>query len=137
MINPTAFDDIGILMLDSIREIFDILGIQYEWIRFKIKKFNIEKDLKQLEDAIKAEKCPVIGVPHSCWPDAKPEAKGGHVMVAIDIKKDVTTGVQKIQMKNTYADKPHIPGKVRHKQLISPIATIDYGSQPMIHGRFR
>lgn len=110
MINPTAFDDIGILMLDSIREIFDILGFPYERIRFEIEEFDIGKDLKQLDDAIKVGKCPVIGVPISCW---KPEAKGNHAMAVTGITKDEHTGVQKIQMKNSYADNPDTPGKIR------------------------
>ena len=46
-------------MLDSIREIFDILDIDLEAVRFSWIKYNNEKDLI---DAIKNQKCPVVDV---------------------------------------------------------------------------
>ena len=42
---PTAFYEAGLKMLDSIREIFDILGIDFEAVRFNWIKYYNEKDL--------------------------------------------------------------------------------------------
>ena len=42
---PTAFDEAGLKMLDSIREIFDILDIDFEAVRFNWIKYNNEKGL--------------------------------------------------------------------------------------------
>ena len=103
---PTPFDEAGIRMLDSICEIFDILGIRFESIGFYFDEF---KQCKPLIAAIEAGKCPVIGVPKSLL---NPTYKTGiHAMVATGIKK--IKGVQCIQMKNSIADNPNEPGIVR------------------------
>ena len=80
-------------MLDSIREIFDILGISFESIDFKLEEFTQEVELYK---AIKCKKCPIVGVDR-------------YVMVATGFKP--WSGI--IQLKNSYADDPNIPGKVR------------------------
>ena len=105
MTSPTAFDEAGILMLDSIREIFDILGIRFESIGFYYDEYT---QLEQLVAAIKAGKCPVIGVPTSYF---SPGCNGSHAMVATGIKNK--SGVQIIQMKNSHADNPNEQGKIR------------------------
>ena len=88
---PSAFDEAGIRMLDSIREIFDILDYEFESVGFSWIKYNNEKDLI---DAIKNGKCPVVDVLKSYYSADK---NGSHVMVATGIKhKD---GVECIQLK--------------------------------------
>ena len=80
-------------MLDSIREIFDILGISFESIDFKKEEFTENTELYK---AIKCKKCPIVGVDR-------------HVMAATGYNG--WTG--RIQLKNSYADDPNISGKVR------------------------
>ena len=82
-------------MLDSIREIFDILGISLESIEFKVDEYE---DFEELNRAIKAKKCPVVSV-----------SNGEHVMVATGINP----GTREIQVKDSYRDDPRIPGKIR------------------------
>ena len=101
---PSAFDDAGIMMLDSIREIFDILDYEFESVGFSWIKYNNEKDLI---DAIKNGKCPVVDVLKSYYSS---EINGGHVMVATGIKEK--NGVKYIQLKNSFADDPDEPGNV-------------------------
>ena len=101
----TAFDEAGIRMLDSICEIFDILGIRFESIGFYYDEY---KQFKQMVAAIETGKCPVIGVPTSYFYQG---GNGSHAMVATGIKNK--RGVQIIQMKNSHADNPNEPGKIR------------------------
>ena len=91
-------------MLDSIREIFDILGIDFESIQFKWIKYKNEKDLV---DGIENGKCPVVDVLESYFSSDK---DGSHVMVATGIKEE--NGVKNIQLKNSFADNPDEQGKV-------------------------
>ena len=97
-------------MLDSIREIFDILGIQFESIRFH---FDTYTQFKQLGAAIEAGKCPVISVPKL---HLNPECKeGSHTMVATGVKNK--NGVQLIQMKNSYAGNSDVAGRFDRFEL--------------------
>ena len=91
-------------MLDSIREIFDILGIQFESVGFHFDKYT---QFKQLGAAIEAGKCPVISVPKL---HLNPECKeGSHTMVATGVKNK--NGIHMIQIKKSYADNSDVPGK--------------------------
>ena len=101
---PSAFDEAGIMMLDSIREIFDILCIRVESVRFNWIKYKNEKDLV---DGIKNGKCPVVDVLKSYYSS---DTNGSHVMVATGIKEE--NGVKNIQLKNSFADNPNEQGKV-------------------------
>ena len=101
---PTAFDEAGIYMLDSIREIFDMIGIDFESVRFNWIKYKNEKDLI---DGIKSGKCPVVDVLKSYYSS---DTNGSHVMVATGIKEE--NGVKNIQLKNSFADNPNEPGNV-------------------------
>ena len=92
-------------MLDSIREIFDILGIDFETVRFSWIKYNNEKDLI---DAIKNGKCPVVDVLKEYY---STDTNGSHAMVATGIKEE--NGVNYIQLKNSFADDPNEQGNVR------------------------
>ena len=96
-------------MLDSIREIFDIIGIRFESVGFNCDEY---KEFKQLVAASKAGKCPVVTVPTSYW---NPSSKGSHAMVATGIKNK--KGVDCIQLKNSHADNPNEPGKVQRNKL--------------------
>ena len=106
---PTAVDEAGIKMLDSIREIFDILGIDFETIQFNCIAFNNERDLI---DAIKNGKCPVVGVLKEYYSSDK---NGSHAMVATGIKEE--NGIKYIQLKNSFADNPNEQGKVHFANL--------------------
>ena len=91
-------------MLDSIREIFDILGIRFESIRFHFDEYT---EFKQLIAALEAGKCPVLNVHTSYWnPTSKNES---HAMVATGLKNK--NGVWLIQMKNSYDDNSDTPGR--------------------------
>ena len=98
-------------MLDSIREIFDILGIDFESIQFKWIKYNNENDLV---DGIKNGKCPVADVLKSYYSPVSQESdlNESHVMVATGIKEE--NGVKNIQLKNSFADNPDEQGKVHY-----------------------
>ena len=91
-------------MLDSIREIFDILGIDFEAVRFNWIEYKNEKDLI---DGIENGKCPVVDVLKSYYSS---DTDGSHVMVATGIKEE--NGVKNIQLKNSFADNPNEQGKV-------------------------
>ena len=101
---PSAFDDAGIMMLDSIREIFDILDIDFETVQFSWIKYNNEKELI---DAIENRKCPIVDVLKSY---SSSDTNGGHVMVATGFKE--INGIKYIQIKNSFAGDPNEPGNV-------------------------
>ena len=101
---PSAFDDAGIMMLDSIREIFDILDYEFESVGFSLIKYN---NGKELVDAIKNRICPVVDVLKSYYSS---DTNGGHVMVATGIKEE--NGIKYIQLKNSFADNPNEQGNV-------------------------
>ena len=88
-------------MLDSIREIFDILGIDFEAVRFILIKYRNEKDLI---NAITSGKCPVVDVLKSYYSS---DTIGLHAMVATGVKED-----NWIQLKNSRADDPNEQGNV-------------------------
>ena len=108
---PSAFDEAGLRMLDSVREIFDILDIEFESVGFDLIEY---KNFEELTHAIKDGKCPVAGVMkkylymefdlHSSDKD------GDHAMVATGIKE--INGVKFIQLKNSFADNPNEQGTV-------------------------
>ena len=74
LINPSAMDDAGLLMLDSVREIFDILEIPFESVRFNCEKYKKYEDLVQA--TFVERKCPIIEFPGD---------ETSHVMVATGI----------------------------------------------------
>ena len=91
-------------MLDSIREIFDILNFEFESIGFDFIEYN---NFNNLTDAIMNGKCPVVDVLKEYYSKDK---NGSHAMVATGIK--VKNGVKHIQLKNSFADNPNEKGKV-------------------------
>ena len=93
-------------MLDSIREIFDILGFESDSVGFDFFEY---KNFDELTDAFKNGKCPIIDVLRKyLYPG---EEYGSHAMVATGIKE--TNGVKCIQLKNSFADNPNEQGKVQ------------------------
>ena len=107
-------DPKGILMLNSIREIFDVVGISFESMKFVDEKFDNERSII---DAINIQKkCPAIA-------GAKYDFSAGsiecvHVMVATGVKSETVGSLTKyfIQCKNSYRDDPNQSGKFHHKQ---------------------
>ena len=101
---PSAFDEAGIRMLDSIREIFDILDFEFESVGFDLIKYN---NFEELAGALRNGKCPVVDILREY---IYPGEKGGsHVMVATGIKNE--NGTKCIQFKNSFADNPNEQGK--------------------------
>ena len=91
-------------MLDSIREVFDILVIEMESVNFDLIEY---KSFEELANALNSGKCPVVDVLLEYY---LPGKSGSHAMVATGIKND--NGVKYIQMKNSFADNPNEQGKV-------------------------
>ena len=66
LILPTAFDEAGIRMLDSIREIFEILTFEFDSVAFDFVQY---KSFEELTDAIEKGFCPVVDVlKNTCIP---------------------------------------------------------------------
>ena len=105
-------DPKGILMLNSIRKIFDIAGISYESMLFIEAKFD---DQNSIIDAIDNQRlCPAIV-------GAKFDSSAGlmaHVMVAAGVDSVTVGSLTKyfIQCKNSYRDDPNQSGKFHHKR---------------------
>ena len=91
-------------MLDSIREIFDILDIEFESVRFDLIQY---KNFEEVTDAINNEKCPIVEVLQK-YLYSSDKREGSHAMVATGIKND--KGNKCLQLKNSYADDPNEQG---------------------------
>ena len=99
-------------MLNSIREIFDFLGLHFESMQFVPEKFPTQR---AIIDAINNQrKCPAIV---GAMFDFSTGSIDAHVMVAAGVK---TESVQHgssikqeyfIQCKNSYRDDPNLSGK--------------------------
>ena len=85
-------------MLDSIREIFDILDFEFESVDIDLVQYN---NFEELAGAINSGKCPVA--------DVLGEGGMSHVMVATGIENET----KYIQFKNSYADNPVEQGEVQ------------------------
>ena len=98
-------------MLDSIREIFDILNIKFESIGFNLIEY---KTFEGLTDAINNGKCPIADVLQNYlfmeFDLFSSDRDGSHVMVATGIKEK--NDVKFIQLKDSYADDPSVQGNV-------------------------
>ena len=111
---PSAFDEAGIRMLDSIREIFDLADFKFESVDFEIIRYNY---LEEIAAAIRNGKYPVADV---CKEYIKRGAKGSHAMLATGIKYE--NGIGMIQLKNPYANNSNEQGKVQ--KIISYFADL-------------
>ena len=111
-------DPQGILMLNSIREIFDIAGISFESMLFIEAKFD---DQNSIIDAIDNQRlCPaIVGAKF----DFSAGSVDAHVMVAAGVKTETVvrqhgSSIEQkyfIQCKNSYRDDPNQSGKFHHK----------------------
>ena len=105
-------------MLNSIREIFDLLGIDFESMQFVSEKF--EKN--SIVDAINNQrKCPaIVGAKFDF---STGTIENAHVMVAAGVKTETVqhgSSVKQeyfIQCKNSYRDDTNQSGKFRHRYL--------------------
>ena len=107
-------DQKGILMLNSIREIFDIVGISFESMKFFDEIFDNERSII---DAINIQKkCPAIAGAKIDFSTRPVTVDCVHVMVAAGVKSE-TIGASTqhfIQCKNSYRDQNQ-PGNFHHK----------------------
>ena len=78
MVNPSAMDPAGILMLGSIREVFDVLGIDLSSVQFEKLQFGPDEIIPALTGQPK--KCPVVTAYQ--W-DEDSETHAVHAMIAI------------------------------------------------------
>ena len=106
LIYPSAMDDAGLLMLDSVREIFDILDIPFESVKFNCEIYN------KLEDLVQAtfveRKCPIIEFPGD---------ELSHVMIATGIFH--TQKGYFVECKDSRREDPHTPpGKNFHQRCL-------------------
>ena len=100
--NPSAMDDAGLLMLDSVREIFDILEIPFESVKFNCERYNKLEDLVQA--TIVERKCPIIEFPQS-------DDVTSHVMVTTGILH--TKEGYFVECKDSRREDPNTPpGKI-------------------------
>ena len=97
-------------MLDSIRELFDMLFLDLESIGFGFVEY---KNFEDVASAINGGKCPVVDVLGTYL---DPKRDGSHVMVATGLNTE--NGIDFIQLKNSYADNPDEPGKVQFSSLV-------------------
>ena len=115
-------DPEGILMLKSIREIFDLLGLHFESMRFVPEKFDTQRSII---DAInRKRKCPVI-VGAKFDFSTSPVTFDSHAMVSAGVKIETVvrqhgSSIEQkyfIQCKNSYRDDPNQSGKFHHRYL--------------------
>ena len=116
LVYPSAMDPAGILMLRSIRIVFEMIGLRPESMNFIKQEFNADNLVKALTE--KPKKCPAI-VTFNLTGDRSP-----HVMVATNAIKGVEfihgqgpfiEALQNkwfINCKNSYRDEISEPGTV-------------------------
>jgi len=108
-------------MLNSIREIFDLLGIHFESMKFVPEKFDTQRSIF---DAINNQrKCPaIVGAKF----DFSTGSVDVHAMVAAGVKTETvqqftvqhgssSKQIYFIQCKNSYRDDPTLSGKFHHR----------------------
>jgi len=99
-------DPEGILMLNSIREIFDLVGLSFESMQFVQEKFDTQRSII---DAIhRQRKCPaIVGAKFDF---STGTVENAHVMVAAGVKTETVQRKFFIQCKNSYRDDPNQSG---------------------------
>ena len=117
LVYPSAIDPAGILMLRSIRKVFELLGIQPESIQFQKEEFNGQNIIDALRN--EPQKCPVITAADFTDYFVSQEAPTlGHVMVTAGALKGsefipTNTSLANqwfIKCKNSYGNDPTQPG---------------------------
>ena len=118
LVHPSTMDPKGILMLNSIREIFEITGIDFDSMSFVVQKLS---EPRMIIRAINNQrKCPAIVGAQFDYSTGSVDA---HVMVAAGVKTETvqhgssTKQEYFIQCKNSYRDDPNLSGKLyqRHR----------------------
>ena len=109
-------DSPGILMLHSVRRVFELAGIKPESVQFQKEQF----DDKNIIDALTKDpkKCPVI-------PAREISNPGSHIMVTAGALKGsdfmpdnkLLADQWFIQCKNSYANDPNVPGIVQTRYI--------------------
>ena len=120
LVYPSAIDPSGILMLRSIRKVFELLGIQPESIQFQKEEFNGQNVIDALRNEPK--KCPVITAADftDCFV-SQGAPTSPHVMVTAGALKGsefvpTNTSVANqwfIKCKNSYGNDPAQPGEIQ------------------------
>ena len=98
-------------MLNSIREIFDLLGLHFESMKFVAEKFDNQNLL--IDAIVNQKKCPAIVGGNFDFSTGSVDV---HIMVAAGIKSE-TIGISTkdfIQCKNSYRDDPNESGIFHH-----------------------
>ena len=103
---PSAFDEAGIWMLDSVCEILDSANFKFESVHFDVIQYN---NFEELKKSIIHKTYPVVDVLGE-YIDPAAE-NGSRVMVATGIKNE--NGIDYIQLKNSSADNPIEQGEVQ------------------------
>ena len=99
---PSAVDPAGLLMLESIREIFYTAQIRFELINFIAEEINGPNDMIHCIE--NERKTPVVAPLRFCPPMIN--LFGFHAMVATGIKSEVIgrQGKEYLQCKNSHRD---------------------------------
>ena len=122
LVHPSAVDPAGILMLRSIRKVFELIGIKPESIQFQKEEFNAQNIIDALTNEPK--KCPVIT---ACdftdfFISRKAEDIISHAMVTAGALKGsefMPTNTRLadqwfIKCKNSYGNDPTQPGEIHY-----------------------
>ena len=116
MIFPSVVDPSGIYMLQSVRNIFDELNVQFESVKLIKETFYTHNDVI---NAIQTEKkCPVLLAAKFDMFSKPVQIESVHAMVATGIKSEIIfqRGIPRreyfVQCKNTHRDNPAISGKL-------------------------
>ena len=132
-------DPEGILMLNSIREIFDLAGIPFDSMKFVAEKFDQSASI--IRAISNKRKCPaIVGAQFDFT--TRPVTVKAHVMVAAGVKsKTVRNGLSFkrehfIQCKNSYRDDQNQSGKFHHtKYSGSPSKNPDIKTPLMVKNK--
>ena len=107
-------DPEGILMLNSIRSVFNFLGLSFESMKFVPEKFDTQKSI--IDAVNNQRKCPaIVGAKF----DFSTGSVDAHAMVAAGIKTETvqygSSSKQKyfIQCKNSYRDDTNQSGNLQ------------------------
>ena len=119
LIYPSAVDPAGILMLRSIRKVFELLGIKPESILFQKEEFNSQNIIDALRN--EPQKCPVItAADFTDYFNSGGAPTSPHAMVTAgalkgsEFSKNTNLANQWfIKCKNSYGNDPAQPGEIQ------------------------
>ena len=120
LVHPSAIDPAGILMLRSIRKVFELLGIKPESVLFQKEEFNSQNIIDVLQN--EPQKCPVItAADFTDYFNSGGPPTSTHAMVTAGALKGsefipTMTNLANqwfIKCKNSYGNDPNQPGKIQ------------------------